>query len=60
MTALLNHAVYGLRRSAIREYSALASKTPGWVALTLGEPDFDTPSSVIDTACCSLHHAETQ
>lgn len=59
MTDLLNHAVYGLRRSAIREYSALAAKTPGCVALTLGEPDFDTPSSVIDTACCSLHHGET-
>ena len=59
MTDFLNHAVYGLRRSAIREYSALAAKTPGCVALTLGEPDFDTPSSVIDTACCSLHHGET-
>lgn len=59
MTDLLNHAVYGLRRSAIREYSALAAKTPGCVALTLGEPDFDTPSSVIDTACTSLHHGET-
>ena len=59
MTDHLNHAVYGLRRSAIREYSALAAKTPGCVALTLGEPDFDTPSSVIDTACCSLHHGET-
>ena len=59
MTDLLNHAVYGLRRSAIREYSALAAKTPGCVALTLGEPDFDTPSSVIDTACSSLHHGET-
>ena len=59
MTDLLNHAVYGLRRSAIREYSALAAKTPGCVALTLGEPDFDTPSSVIDTTCTSLHHGET-
>ena len=59
MTDHLNHAVYGLRRSAIREYSALAAKTPGCVALTLGEPDFDTPSSVIDTACTSLHQGET-
>ena len=55
----LNSAVYGIQRSAIREYSALAAKTPGCVALTLGEPDFDTPSSVIEQACQSLNNSET-
>lgn len=55
----LNSAVYGIQHSAIREYSALAAKTPGCVALTLGEPDFDTPSVVIEQACQSLHHSET-
>ena len=46
MRSLLNTAVYGAKRSAIREYSRLAAETPGCVALTLGEPDFDTPQPV--------------
>ena len=43
---LLNEAVYGAKRSAIREFSKLANKTPGCIALTLGEPDFATPQPV--------------
>ena len=42
----LNTAVYGAKRSAIREFSRLARETPGCLALTLGEPDFDTPEPV--------------
>lgn len=42
----LNAAVYGAKRSAIREFSRLARETPGCLALTLGEPDFDTPEAV--------------
>ena len=45
---LLNKAVYGAKRSAIREFSKLAGKTPGCIALTLGEPDFATPQPVCD------------
>ena len=50
----LNTALYGLRRSAIREFSALAAATPGCVSLTLGEPDFDTPAPVREAACAAL------
>lgn len=57
--SLLNEALYGARRSAIREYSKLAANTPGCVSLTLGEPEFDTPQAVIDTACDALRHHET-
>ncbi len=42
----LNDAVYELSRSKIREFSALAKATPDCKALTLGEPDFDTPAVI--------------
>ena len=42
----LNAAMYTARRSAIREFTALAAETPGCLGLTLGEPDFDTPEPV--------------
>ena len=57
--SLLNEALYGAQRSAIREFSRLAKQTPGCVSLTLGEPDFDTPLPVIDAACEALHNHET-
>ena len=59
MREYLNTAVYGAKRSAIREYSALARRTPGCVSLTLGEPDFDTPSPIREAACVSLASHET-
>ncbi|MGM9941484.1 MAG: pyridoxal phosphate-dependent aminotransferase [Bulleidia sp.] len=55
----LNKAVYQSRRSAIREFSALAGNTPGCVALTLGEPDFDTPEPVITAAWKAMKNGET-
>lgn len=55
----LNAAVYGARRSAIREFSRLAKETPGCVALTLGEPDFDTPAAIRQQAAASLDAGET-
>ena len=55
----LNAAVYGAKRSAIREFSALAKATPGCVSLTLGEPDFDTPEPVRAAAKAALDAGET-
>lgn len=55
----LNTALMAARPSAIRAYNALAKKTPGCISLTLGEPEFDTPQRVIDTACDSLHSGQT-
>ena len=46
----LNDAVYGARRSAIREFSRLAAHTPDCVRLTLGEPDFATPAPICAAA----------
>ena len=42
----MNTALYRAKRSAIREFSRMARETPGCMALTLGEPDFDTPQPI--------------
>ena len=59
MKECLNEAVYSLKRSAIREFSRLAKETPGCIALTLGEPDFDTPEPIREQAKLSLDNHET-
>ena len=59
MKEKLNSTVYSLKKSAIREFSRLAKETPGCVALTLGEPDFDTPSPIRAVAEQSLENHET-
>ena len=59
MKDALNSAIYGARRSAIREYSRLAAETPGCVALALGEPDFDTPQPVEAAVDEAFAHHET-
>lgn len=55
----LNEALYDARHSAIREFSNLAKNTPGCVALTLGEPDFDTPEEIRRAAKEALDNRET-
>lgn len=59
MKEFLNTALYGASHSAIRQYTALAAETPGCIGLTLGEPDFDTPSAVRAEAHASLENHET-
>ena len=59
MRESLNQAVFSLKRSAIREFSRMAKETPGCIALTLGEPDFDTPLPVREQAKISLDNHET-
>ena len=55
----LNTAMYGARRSAIREFSRLAAQTPGCVRLTLGEPDFATPAPICDAVGEAFAAGET-
>lgn len=59
MSARLNPVLDDVTPSAIRRFSALARETPGCMALTLGEPDFDTPAPVIDAAEAALEAGET-
>lgn len=55
----LNEALYGAKRSAIREFSELAGRTPGCVALTLGEPDFATPQPICSAVTDALTTGQT-
>lgn len=55
----LDPALFALQRSAIREFSMLAAKTPGCVRLTLGEPCEDTPAAVRDAAKQALDDGKT-
>lgn len=50
MKERMNPAVTGIAMSGIRAYSAMAKATPGCVALTIGEPDFNTPDAVKERA----------
>ncbi len=47
------------KRSAIREFSNLAKNTSGCIALTLGEPDFDTPECISEQLTTAIENKET-
>ncbi len=55
----LNSNLYGLQRSLIRVYTNLARETPDCAMLTIGEPDFDTPAAIRDTAIAALNAGQT-
>lgn len=59
MKERLNPAVFSLRRSTIREFSALAAAKEGCIRLTLGEPEFDTPAPVGAALIEALNRKET-
>ena len=59
MENFLNTAIYKAKRSKIRQYSALAKNTPNCISLTLGEPDFDTPSEIRNAAHFALDNHAT-
>lgn len=59
MRERLNSAVLTAQRSAIREFSNLASRTPDCIRLTLGEPDFDTPAPVSAAVSAALDAGQT-
>jgi len=55
----LNKAIYDLNRSPIRDFSNLARNTEGCIALTLGEPDFDTPMNITAKVTTAFQNHET-
>lgn len=42
----MNQNILNMKPSGIRRFTALAKATPGCKMLTIGEPDFDTPSPI--------------
>ena len=59
MDERLNASLYTAKRSAIREFSKKAAATPDCVRLTLGEPDFATPSPICEAVGAALDRGET-
>ena len=55
----LNSNLSGLRRSPIRLFTNLARQTPGCASLTIGEPDFDTPENIRETAISAVKAGRT-
>lgn len=55
----LNRNLAPLQRSGIRRYTNLARATEGCVMLTIGEPDFDTPSPICEAAVNALGEKHT-
>ncbi len=59
MKERMNRYALGAKRSAIREFSNLAKNTKGCIALTLGEPDFDTPECISSQLSVAIENKET-
>ncbi len=55
----LNSNLTPLKRSAIRTYTNLARQTPDCAMLTIGEPDFDTPEPIKQSAWAALQQGQT-
>lgn len=54
-----NTDLFGLATSGIRRFNTLANQTPGCIKLTLGEPEFVTPSNVSQAASQALFAGNT-
>lgn len=50
MDLTLNNAVMGVELSGIRQFTYLVRDTPGACALTIGEPDLNTPDVIKEAA----------
>jgi len=59
MDLILNNAVLGVELSGIRRFTFLVRDTPGACALTIGEPDQNTPDAVKDAAKAALDANDT-
>ena len=59
MDLVLNEALSNVKISGIRRFTYLVRETPGACALTLGEPDLDTPSHIREAAKDSLDGCDT-
>ena len=59
MELTLNRAVLGEELSGIRRFTFLVRETPGACALTIGEPDLNTPDVVKEAAKAALDANDT-
>ncbi len=59
MDLVLNEALSNVKISGIRRFTYLVRETPGACALTLGEPDLDTPPHIREAAKAALDAGDT-
>ena len=59
MELRMDSALDAVQKSGIRVFTQMARQEPGCLFLTLGEPDFDTPSPICQAAKDSLDAGET-
>ena len=59
MELVLNENVTQVQLSGIRRFTYLVRATPGACALTIGEPDLDTPAAVKEAAKAALDDNDT-
>lgn len=59
MELTLNQAVMGEEISGIRRFTSLVQETPGACALTIGEPDQNTPENIKEAAKAALDANDT-
>ena len=59
MDLTLNSAVLGVELSGIRRFTFLVRDTPGACALTIGEPDQNTPEAIKEAAKAALDANDT-
>ena len=59
MDLILNRAVTQVEISGIRRFTYLVRDTPGACALTIGEPDLDTPEAIREAAKAALDDNDT-
>lgn len=55
----LNSNLTALKRSPIRLFTNLARQIPGCAMLTIGEPDFDTPENIRESAVSAIRAGNT-
>ena len=59
MELTLNSAVLGVEITGIRRFTYLVRDTPGACALTIGEPDQNTPDIIKEAAKTALDNNDT-
>ena len=59
MELVLNEAVKKVELSGIRQFTYMVRDTPGACALTIGEPDLNTPDAIKEAAKAALDANET-
>src|SRR5699024_11455420 len=59
MDLTLNRDVMNVELSGIRQFTYLVRDTPGACALTLGEPDLNTPDAIKEAAKAALDANDT-